>query len=338
MKKLQKPILFLLTLCLLSALLVPAVSATEDSPVPFVEWTVSENGLEISGDEKTYTFVAVERDYRAKIEPWIYNVYRYENKATVNGKQYSVYAMHKGAEFLVLRSTPSSYMLYATEAGKALIADLADGKPPRYALCERRNKERNTNLDAATVTKLLQSVVQPARTYNVQDLNDLDSYTLYALDESGSACYIAGRFYKLSDEVYGYVNHLKLDNTHFDADGSFSYRSGSVEVTLLNRTDGKELLESAVRSIRHNAPEVVYEGEEAYAVDGEEERLFSHEAFLVMYVLLGFVLPVAPIAVGRALGLSKKRGTHYWLILAGVGLLWALLALALLLLLLSLGA
>ena len=334
MKKLQKYLLFALALSLLfTALLLPA-HATEDTPAnTWIEWEISENGDTLSGNGKEYSFVNVNFDHNIKVMPWIYDTYEFGNTVFWNGNTYTLTAIAKDAEIVVM-NREDRYMLYATKAGAEAIADLADGQPQQYVLCERHYKTRNVKLDDAAATALLQQYVVPARVYNVQDLDALDSYTLYATDDSGSVCYISGRLYKLSDTQYGYVDHLSLNNTYFDANGSFSYRSGSVEVKLLNAA-GIETAQEAVRSIRHNPQEYEYEWSEGMGHDDEYEDVYEGAArvlFWVMFSLLGFGLPVVPILLGLIKGLPKKRGTRYWLILAAIGAAWLLISVVLLVL------
>lgn len=342
MKKLQKIALLALSLCLLVTALSLPVNATEDSPSPYLQWEISENGLQLasflegSEEKREYRFVYAEQSSGIKIQPWIYDTYEYANFVSFDEKTYTLSATHKNAEF-VFMNRDNSYMIYATEQGKLWAEALINGSPAQYVLCERHNKTRNATLTPELTAAMCAAVTVPAVICDVTDLNLLDSFTLYAIDESASVCYIAGRFYRFSDGKYGYVDHLKLDNTHFDADGSFSYRSGTVEVSMLSAA-GLELIQQAVQDIRHNPQEFDSEWNEDF--DWNDTDYFNsglRVMFFITFVALGFLLPIAPVAIGLTKGLSQKRNRRYWLILAAVGALWMLLALLLLILLLALG-
>lgn len=338
MKKLQKYLLFALALSLLFAALLLPAHATEDSPAGYIEWEISENGDTLSGNGKEYSYVKVNYKNNIKIQPWIYDTYGFVNSVSFDDKMYRVQSTHKDAEIVMLYHY-DAFMIYATQEGERLVADLVDGSPAQYVLCERFTQTKNKTLTPQDVAVLQKEVTVPKVAYDVQELDRLDSYTLFATDESGTVCYITGRFYKFSDNKYGYVDHLSLDNTHFDANGSFSYRSGTVEVTMLSG-EGVEALQGAIDGLRVNAQEFSSE------YDEYDDRFFSDTAysggmrvlFWGMFVLLGFALPLLPILFGLLKGLPQKRGTRYWLILAAVGFAWLLFSIILTPLLLALGA
>ena len=125
-----------------------------------------------------------------------------------------------------------------------------------------------------------------------------------------------------------YVRFDTLDNTHFDADGNFSFRSGEVPLTPLNDAMSAEAREAI--NARMTEGMTVYEDPTL----GELPETLVLILFWIVYVILGFLCPLPFIAVGVILPLIKPLGKpKYWLLSAILGALWVLLAIILMILL-----
>lgn len=164
------------------------------------------------------------------------------------------------------------------------------------------------------------------------DLYEATRYDLFAYDESGTVCFTYGAIYEI-DEVFYYVNYQELGNGHFDANGNFSYRSGSVEATVL----GGELLTtfSTYLEVLEGSPyKLTYSYEEGSLLVPDPDD-YSPFLFFACYILLGFVLPIVPLVFGLVLPRRTKLGKPtYWYAMAIAAGAWIVLALALLILLL----
>ena len=119
--------------------------------------------------------------------------------------------------------------------------------------------------------------------------------------------------------TYGFIDYTLLDNTHFDANGDFSYRSGTVTVSIL-RSDADANVKSAVESFEYVDFSFEYEDEIDFSG-------FSVGFFWVMFIIIGFLLPIAPLLVGLLLPQSAKRTyPKRWYTLAVFAIIWMIAA------------
>ena len=122
------------------------------------------------------------------------------------------------------------------------------------------------------------------------------------------------------DGAYYYVNYLTLGNQYFDADGNFSYRSGTVGLIALNSAQSATV-QGAVESQSYRYAE--YEWEDDEWIDDDVSAGF----FWVMLVLFGFLMPIPFLVIGLVLPNSAKRGyPKYWYVLAVIAVVWMILA------------
>lgn len=178
--------------------------------------------------------------------------------------------------------------------------------------------------------------------YDVTALEGLELRELRLQDKSGLLTTLLGTVYKLPDSSYGFVDYKTLNNSHFDADGNFSYRQGEVTVYALsddfdsmmkNGADGKKnYTMSGSYTYEHDE----YEDEGIGIIGGmgyiDEDAI---TAFWVVFVMAGYLLPIAPLAVGLVFARSKKMShPKRWYLVAGLAALWLLLSVILTVLLL----
>ena len=180
---------------------------------------------------------------------------------------------------------------------------------------------KEATLSEQTVSALNALTENTGKTVTVQELEFSLVYTLYLYDESDVFCKEYGGIYSLGGKLY-YLNYRTLPNNHFDSEGNFSYRSGSVRVFPLDST-----LTAHVRTAHSNAEHrgyvTTWENEEGWQEAGDN--------FPIAYAFWGFVLPIAFTSLGAMLPSFKKR-TKSWRMLILLGVLWMVLALVLLLL------
>ena len=161
-------------------------------------------------------------------------------------------------------------------------------------------------------------------TCDVTLLKDLPKLELRLRDKSGMLITQLGTLYFFEDGSCGFVNYSKLDNSHFDADGYFSYRQGSVTLSVPSPEILSEVAECTETGYSLYAS---YDYEEAY---GEDYYDSLKDSFWVLIVFVGYLLPIAPLTVGLVFANSKKMShPKRWYIVAGLAALWLLLAVVL---------
>jgi len=173
-------------------------------------------------------------------------------------------------------------------------------------------------------------------TFKATELMNALEFEVTAHDRTETRAYQYGSVYKMPDGNYYYLSILELDNSHFDANGYFSYRNGTVELAKLDEIVIKELNlkkeEMIPKENKRVYEELVIEG--IYDINGdhiEKEPDYSEvnmTFYWIAFSFIGFVVPCVPTAFGFILPNTKKcKNNKGWYALAGFGLLWILSAL-----------
>ena len=313
----------LLSLLLLASLCILPISAESQ------DWDLSEDGRTLThGDEVDYDAYRLPLGYR--IRP--HSVYAYEKPAFNPNSYYdeTVYADEPARAIHWLGYYLTEDTVYLTEDTLEALEDFLGGTPECFYLTDEYDAGES-KLEAALVESLDASTA--TETLDVsRDLYGATRYELLAYDESATLCFTYGAIYEI-DKVFYYVNYTELSNEHFDADGNFSYRAGSVEGRRL--TDDLEgSLKPHLNDLENAdyAPEYSYEEGDYFVPDpNDDSPLF----FWSCYVFLGFLLPTVPLVFGLVLPRREKLGKPtYWYAMAIAAGAWIVLALALMVLLL----
>jgi hypothetical protein len=134
-----------------------------------------------------------------------------------------------------------------------------------------------------------------------------------------------GAIYKLGADYY-YLNYTKLNNGYFDSDGNFSYRNGTVALAKINGELFNQV-EKRERNMTQHSYETKYEEDE---IDVTFDKATAKVLFWIIFVIFGFLVPIAPLIVGFTFALSEKRGyPKHWYLVAFLSLAWMALSLIL---------
>ena len=154
-------------------------------------------------------------------------------------------------------------------------------------------------------------------------------------DGTESFCKKYGALY-LIDEAWYYINYDTLENDKFDADGNFSYRRGTVELSKLSDELAKKI------DIANDSKDILYTvytyEEDEFVEDFEHEYFdesFGVALFWVVFSLVCLALP-AFIAVGAFIvaRLDKLGRPKYWYIVSLIALVWIVSSVALMIIIL----
>lgn len=304
--------------------LAAEVSVDEDG---FVIWEMSENGTVVTGNGRTYSYISTQGPGYNKLEPDWGAVYEFANAVVCGDRTFTVHSSSKDGEILILRSVGGLYRIYATEATRASLTNLKNGTPDAYTLFKYNNRDTTyAPLTAEQGRDFLAGLSGYRVLYDVALLEEAPHYSLFGGMVDGTVCYEAGRFYRLGEHTYGYVNHTALDNTYFDADGFFSYRSGKVEMLVLNE-NSTALLESYLERANSTTPGMKYEYMVNWAYP--PESIFPRWLFYLTLVVLSLLPAAALITVGLILTLKYPARKGRWLTVAGLGVIWLAVSVAL---------
>ena len=303
---------------LLACTLALPISATKESATPpegAREWDLSEDGKTLTSGFDVYYLYTLPVGYYLDYHTY----YEYANPTDTYA---GVVSYEKDGAFVWLtKSTPT---FYATEAGAKSLDAFLEGEIGKYRLNDAANTYKNTSaLTAETVDALeaLTAAGKSKKTTEVSALRNAERYDVTAHDKTDTVATVVGAVYHM-DGVYYYLGYQGLGNQFFDADGNFSYRSGSVDLVPLDATL-TETVEDAIDQLDYERVEYEYEDDEydSSPLFGNKEDSIS--AFWCATVFFGILLPIAPLVMGLVLPHSQKRGyPKYWYALAIAAALW----------------
>ncbi len=165
------------------------------------------------------------------------------------------------------------------------------------------------------------------KTLDVSELFDAAYLRIYAYDETECIVHVHGAFYETEHGIL-YINEDVLDNSYFNADGEFSFRSvpgyeKTVTGALLSEEEEADLRTIAAdRMYSHEIP-TTYENENEIEPYERENRLFDAYRVGFGYVLPAFVLALSVFFFFRT---NDKKERIRRAIPAGLSLLWIALS------------
>jgi len=288
-----------------------------------VEWSLSEDDTVLTRGDRVYRLYDTAP---FRLYPDSAKVYEFYQKLyfRVEGDYWNISAADVDTEIV----WGVNSMIYATEAGTQALDAFVEGEVATYRLKDPYSRECAV-LERSVYEGMSQAAATAAkRRVDVSELKRVERHDLVAYEATDAIAYVSGAIYVLDDTLY-YLDYRTLGNQYFDADGNFSYRKGSVELTPLD--DGlTEAIEDTVRDYAVRSTVYTHEqssGEPEYPVYGSDS---SVAGFWVCLVFLGFLAPIPFLVIGLVLPHSQKRGyPKYWYALAGLAALWMLFALLL---------
>ena len=306
---------------------------SEGEVIEMLQWTASIDGNTISDGTRTFKFYCSGGTYGNTeiIEDSAEN-FRYENSVEITDPERGLISCgitSKSKDFPIIWIDISSYetRYYATEEGKELLDDFFNKKNCIYRLeGEYESAEsvfdtyRSFTIGESLIKKM--DAVIATEEIDVRDLATVPSYDIYYYDSSDTFCMIQGMVFVLPDGYY-YVNYANLDNTHFDANGNFSYRQGTV---FLAKLDDQEIAAGIHYALENPDEARTYTTTYEY----ESDATLPPIIFWFFYVIFVIVLPVPGLVVGLILPHIKKLGKpKYWYSLSIIHGLWILLGIIL---------
>ena len=294
MKK-NKKIISLLALLLLTVALLASCSSA------YAEWEFSPNGQYLEESlryneqyELTYTLFGYELAGEL-VEFW-YGAY---------SEEYGYMTIHASSEdptVLLVKGNSSPLFVYTLDGAPASLEAFVSGNSDTQRIVNARDTGSYLDISSdemKTFDSLAASVSIP-----VGSLVGALSYELKVYDLADGLMHVHGGFYAGDGKLY-YVNYDALDNSYFDADGNFSYRSGNVPCAVVEG----ELAERVL-----NATDYV-EGAELVITDelggdheeiDPEEYAFTARVILIIYLLFFLVFPAVIPLVYMIIDLCRR--------------------------------
>ncbi|MBQ9779707.1 MAG: hypothetical protein IJW00_02060 [Clostridia bacterium] len=358
--KMHKNFRALSALFLLMSLLISAFCVTVSATPPIddgengVQWIyVNADHTKLSGDGVTYEQVDLPAEWQ--LLKLIGKKYIYMNspRGYATGSEQTgetVYSYEKGGYLVYVMDHANDEVAIYCESGKmATLQAYFNGTEGKYVIRnvydnpqEFTPRDEYYDITDSFAEEIL-SLTQKGKgeKVDVTDLKDCPLFELRFHDDSGLLSTLRGAIYEMHDGSFGYVDYAALDNSHFDADGNFSYRRGEVTVytiddfpsELKRNSDGSYKVNNSYTYEYHE-----YENDMGIiggigGSDYTDEMAIT--SFWIIFVLLGYLVPIAPLVIGLVFAHSKKMShPRRWYIVTGLAVLWIILAVALTVLLL----
>ena len=300
MKKFGYLSLFCLVLLLAAALLPTAALAY----APICEWEISADGNSVyCSDGRVFDAITASPQ---PLKPSLYAIrYFYYNGVYLQDYYHEISSPSRDSGLLYVSGDYDHF--FVTEEAAATYAAFLAGEEGTPILIDGAYENHRTVMSEGLYAVLIGGE-GTQRTVEVTTLRNAASYTVNVESTDKALLYTRGTIFRLSAEEYGFVDHTALANSCFDANGNLSFRSGTVTLTLLD-SEAVGLFLDTVEDLSYEYPRI--EWFEEYENDVTEDYDNPHAnaiLFYVIYILLGFALPLVPLTLGLVHSLIRHGG------------------------------
>ncbi len=339
-------------LFLLFTLLIAAFCVTASATPPIddgengVQWIyVNADHTKLSGDGVTYEKVDLPADCRL-MEIGKRYVYMNSPRGYATGSEETgetVYSYEKGGYLIYVTDRYyDAATIFCREDMLSALQDYFKGAAGQYVLRtawlesgQFNGNDKYSYVPESLADELMSlSKSTEGVKMDVSVLKNCDIRELRLQDKSGLLTTVKGAVYAMPDGSFGYVDYATLDNSHFDADGNFSYRQGKVMVYTLSDDLGEQVNAWLGDSYYLDGGNVYeyheYENDIGIIGGNDYTNESAIAAFWVIFVMGGYLLPIAPLVIGLVFANSKKMShPKRWYAVTGMAVLWILLAVTL---------
>ncbi|MBO5879522.1 MAG: hypothetical protein J6Q68_03110 [Clostridia bacterium] len=255
------------------------------------------------------------------------SVHCFENTVELPNEEREAYVYGAGIGKDIYRVfTSQETLIYASDDEILAITDFIEG---RYGKIRIRMEEMS--YESVAEEKLFSFVLSEneRQNYDVTTLSSLEKYCVTAHDASDSFATEIGMIFVFADGSVHYLNYSHLDNSNFTAEGTLSYRSGSVPLQRL-RGEALSAYEITKENLSYRQYYTTYEVEPSYEVGSILDGIGGTVGMICFWVgvaILGFAVPAAVVVLGFLIPRSKKhKGERRWYAFAVAGGVWILFA------------
>lgn len=271
----------------------------------YTEWRFSDDRSKLMGKGKTYMRHTIPTCYFIDSDG---NRYSYVNRYIVSTS--------KDSDIVWIGYEQHEY--YATDDEQAKLSDFFRGDFKNF---EMLVTDMNTyaGINKSFLTSLSDyAASHPEETteYSVNQLADAEEvYRFIAYDDSRTFCYYYGTVYRIDNNLM-YLDMNALDNTHFDADGNFSYRRGSVSLLALNDSQISELSEK-----ERLATDRITSYDNEY-IRSDISGKFPFVFYWFIHITVGMAVPLTFAIILTCLLLSKAKHRRRLILPLALSIIW----------------
>ena len=251
---------------------------------------------------------------RIRVMPGAY--YTYANKVEVSDGVATLTAPSHGSDYLLL----DGRILLATNEGKQALSKLAKQQVfNNYRLT--RGENLYASIDRETLKAISSGIYgnNQKQEYSLFDLRDKTCYTVYGFNEDGWFGVPVAFVYELEDGLY-YASAVALADDCFDSNGELKPKTGVKLSLYLLDEETSDMAYDVIRDINFHYPRYTYESGSSLVGGSTED--YTGAAFASV-VVLGILLPIAPITLGLCFPHAKSMGRKKrWYLLAILGGAW----------------
>lgn len=317
--KLKKILSALLVAILLISSLSVCVYAEEAEQTEVYEWDATTDGNMIWNDDREYYLYEMPFGYKVDFR----RTYFFDDTVDINGEEFEISSYARDGEIIEIENDylyDYFWTYYVTDAARASIEAFVGGS---YSSVRLYNYGEVADIDSATLAAL--DSLNTGAEVQVTDLADLNFYEIRTYDSTDSVYYVYGALYEYDGGMW-YLNYDRLSNDHFDADGNFSYRRGTVTMYQVDGTPAHSTILEAEENFYYFYEDSEFEAGflDNVKVNGVVLAKFG---FWAVFVIVGIALPVWPLIAGIKNSRSAKhaKGRH-WLIMSLASVVWIVLA------------
>lgn len=310
----------------LPALAKPEAETEEDL---YMTWTrFSSTGMVNGHDpetDTTYRYSTVTMmSPRIRFLPGAY--YQYANTVEAeNGRALKVLAPGFGSDFILL----DDGTLMATNEGKKFLNALASYKRG-FAEYRIVSDALSGSLDEDFYEAVKNTRGATGEKHSLFSLRDETYYTILGFDSDGWFGVPVGFIFEMDDGLY-FASALSLEEDCYDENGDLLPKS---KVDLLLYPLDEEMTDAAygqIKNILFSIPSYTYENGSTLLGNMAMGGTSSQSAIYSTVVVMGILLPAAPITLGLCLPRSRRLGyKRRWYLLAALGGAWLVLGMGIL--------
>jgi len=321
--------LFSLTLCLLMLFSTFAlVAGAKEEEYEPIEWRLDKNLEYLIGDNKRYERYYANGAFYGDAD----SIFIFKNGAYYENTYCEVYGDSAYPHIVSVRTGNGYSSIFVDEEGKKILDAFLDGSDCIYYL---EDYGISYTVLEKELVKYLDSAYNKGtglKSVDVSVLGQSKIYEITAHDATETKAYQHGAIYVFPDGKHYYVCFDDLPNNYFDADGYFSYRSGSVMAFEITDRSRLKSIDTAISDMVPRKHQTIYEGDvlngfcdvygnPVYNFNDYVEPLGVNRtaaiiSFFVMSFIVGIAIPAVLLIFGIVFARAKRLSKCFYAVSA----------------------
>lgn len=312
----------------------------DNTETEIIEWRLSDDGKKLLRNDMAFSKISMPwRCYLEANSEYNY-AYLIDSLFLIDEYSHPVSDKKDSETVWLYDNSGQDCHVYATAREISSINEFAQGKTFQYKIKKvgSNNEFAIMPFELAGNYDFFLSEGLSNVTVDIKEIKNSLYAEIVAQSKSGIINRLHGGIFLIDGDYY-YLNFDELNFKHFDIKGNLTYTGG--EVSLLNiKNDLLEKTETAINSISVHPYTIINENDKIISdfedglygsdVDSLNKKNTAKVLFWIIFVFFGFLVPIAPLAVGIAFARSEKRGNpKHWYLVALLSLAWMALSLIL---------